>query len=70
LFNEWAIILAMVVLPVPGGPHKIRDGIFPPSMAVRRMLPLSARCSWPTKSSRVCGLSRSANGMALFTMEK
>ena len=31
LLTSLAIILAMVVFPTPGGPHKIIDGIFPPT---------------------------------------
>jgi hypothetical protein len=56
----------MVVLPVPGGPQRIMEGILPFSMAVRRMLPLPARCSCPTSSSRVCGRIRSARGAEEF----
>lgn len=61
-FKVCAIILAMVVLPVPGGPHKIMDGSLPCSMAVRKMLPLPVRCSWPANSSKVVGRNRSASG--------
>src|SRR5690348_6002622 len=59
----------MVVLPVPGGPHRIIEGILPFSMAVRNTLPLPVRCSCPTKSSNVCGRIRSANGAEKFIVQ-
>ncbi len=65
-----AIILAIVVLPVPGGPHKIIEGTLPCSIAVRKMLPLPARCSCPTRSSSVSGRILSANGGNVFHADK
>lgn len=61
-----AMMLAMVVFPVPGGPHKIMDGILPFSIAVRRMLLLPVRCSWPINSSNDEGRIRSARGGSDF----
>src|SRR3954469_23512667 len=63
------MILAIVVLPVPGGPQRIMEGILPCSIAVRRMLPLPVRCSWPTRSSSVRGRIRSASGVAAFIVQ-
>src|SRR5436190_22791799 len=56
------MILAMVVLPTPGGPHKIIDGTTPWSIALRNILPFPVRCSCPVRSLREAGLSRSASG--------
>src|ERR1700704_6664250 len=56
------MMLATVVLPVPGGPHKIIEGTLPCAMAARKILPLPVKCCWPTNSSRDCGRSRSAKG--------
>src|SRR5438045_6540738 len=67
--NVFAIMFAMVVFPVPGGPHRIIDGIFPCSMAVLRILPRPARCSCPTRSSRVRGRIRSARGADEFIVQ-
>src|SRR5436853_580607 len=54
------MILASVVLPVPGGPQKIIEVASSLSMATRRGLPRARRGAWPTYSSRVCGRMRSA----------
>jgi hypothetical protein len=43
-FNVLAMICAIVVFPVPGGPQSIIEGIFPCSIAVRKMLPFPVRC--------------------------
>jgi hypothetical protein len=67
-----AIIFAIVVLPVPGGPQSIIEGILPCSIAVRKMLPLPVRCCCPESSSSVVGLMRSASGMEgllIFTFQ-
>ena len=41
----FAIILAMVVLPTPGGPQRIMDGIPPDSMALRKTPFIPTKCS-------------------------
>ena len=64
-----AMMLAMVVLPVPGAPHKIIEGILPFSIAVLKILPFPARCSCPTRSSSVCGRIRSASGAEEFMVQ-
>src|SRR5574344_432280 len=64
------IMNASVVLPTPGGPHKMKDEILPVSIMFRRIAPLPTRCSCPTYSSKLLGLIRSANGIrlpAIFT---
>ena len=58
LFNESAITLARVVLPVPGGPKKMDENISPFSTHFL-IIPFSpTRCFWPTMSSSVFGLRR------------
>src|SRR5216684_434923 len=57
-----AMICASVVLPVPGGPQKIREPRSSRSIWVRSGLPGPTRCSWPTNSSSVRGRMRSASG--------
>ncbi len=57
-----AMILASVVLPVPGGPQKIIEVGSSCAMASESGLPGPSRCSCPTNSSRVRGLMRSASG--------
>ncbi len=53
---------ASVVLPVPGGPQNIMDGIFPDSKNFF-MGPFSPmRCCCPMRSSRVLGLYFDAKG--------
>ena len=54
---------AMVVLPTPGGPHNIMEGIFPFSTAVLRILPLPVRWFCPINWSIVFGRNRSASGI-------
>src|SRR5213080_158112 len=57
---------ANVVFPVPGGPHKINDGIaVPPSIKRRNTRPSPTSCSWPTNSLSVLGRIRSARGAAV-----
>src|SRR6056300_208067 len=66
-FDEpvWEIILASVVLPLPGGPQsstELIDFVTSPETS-RASGELSASAAfWPTKSLRVLGLSLSANG--------
>ncbi len=55
-------MLAMVVLPVPGGPHSSRDIGWSPSTRRRSGDPGASSCSWPARSSRVSGRIRTANG--------
>ncbi len=60
---------ARVVLPVPGGPHRITEegpaGPPEPSPTSRRSgEPDFSRCCWPTTSSRVRGRIRTARGLA------
>lgn len=59
----------MVVLPTPGGPHKIMLGTLPFSIAVRKMLPLPVRCCYPANSFKEDGRKRSANGADVFTVQ-
>jgi hypothetical protein len=61
-FKLLAYILAKVVLPHPGGPHKIKENRMPCSIAFRRGLFLPTKCSWPTNSSKFLGLIFEANG--------
>ena len=60
-----AMIFAIVVFPVPGGPHRIKESILPPSIIRRRTAPSPTRCSCPTKPSKSLGLKRSAKGRAI-----
>ena len=53
---------ASVVLPVPGGPHKMSDGSARSAAVRSRMRPGPTRCAWPTNSSRSRGRMRSASG--------
>src|SRR5215475_7100472 len=59
---ERARICARVVLPLPGGPHKMSDRSSPAAVSSRSSLPGPSSCSWPTNSSKVCGRMRSASG--------
>ena len=49
------MILAKVVLPTPGGPHKIKEEICPASIIRRKIAPFPTRCSCPMYSSKFCG---------------
>ena len=53
---------AMLVFPVPGGPHRIIEA----SLPAATILPIApsgpVRCSWPTTSSSDFGRNRSASG--------
>ena len=53
---------AIVVLPLPGGPHRMIDGSAPAASIRLSILSGPSRCSWPTTSSRLRGRIRSANG--------
>jgi hypothetical protein len=64
VFVLCATTLAIVVLPEPGGPHRMIDGILSLSMASRSGLPLASNDDCPTISSRVRGRMRSARGAA------
>ena len=57
-----AISLAIVVLPVPGGPQRIAELNRSASISARRGRPGPSRRSWPTTSSRDCGRMRAASG--------
>ena len=65
-----AMISARVVLPVPGGPHKIREGTRSFSINSRRILPGPIRSFCPTNSDKFCGLTRSASGVFSFSFVK
>ena len=53
---------ATVVLPEPGGPHRMRLGSRP-LFSMRVSVPSGpTSCSWPTTSDSFCGRSRSASG--------
>jgi hypothetical protein len=60
--NCVAIIRASVVLPTPGGPHRIIECGWPDAKARRSGLPGPSRCCWPITSSGVCGRNCSASG--------
>src|SRR3989338_254859 len=53
---------ASVVLPEPGGPHRMNEKSSFLSIATRSGFPLPVRWSWPTNSSSVFGLIFDANG--------
>ena len=57
-----AMMRASVVLPVPGGPHRMIDCSRSRSIASRSGLPGASSSSWPTNSSNVRGRMRSASG--------
>lgn len=59
-----AITLAMVVLPVPVPPQRIKLGTLSANIKPRST-PLGPTISWPHTSSRVRGLMRSASGATL-----
>jgi hypothetical protein len=60
------ISLARVVFPVPGGPQKIIERIFPPS-TIRLTTPdFPIRWSCPTNSAKFLGRILSARGAANF----
>ena len=53
--NASAISRASVVLPTPGGPHRIIECGLPDANATASGLPGASRCRWPTTSSMVAG---------------
>jgi len=55
-----------VVLPVPGGPHKIKEESASLSIINRIGFPFPKRCSCPKKELRFTGLILSANGIFIF----
>ena len=57
-----AISRASVVLPVPGGPHRIIECRARAAMASYSGLPGASSCRWPTYSSSTRGRMRSASG--------
>ena len=61
--NESAIKRAMVVLPTPGGPHKMQLCGWPDSNATLSAMPSPNKCRWPMTSPSVRGRRRSARGM-------
>ena len=62
-------IEAIVVLPVPGGPHSSSDSERPSSISWRSGEPGSRSCGCPTSSSRVRGRIRTASGAAAWAAE-
>src|SRR5215203_6680026 len=58
---------AIVVFPVPGGPHRISDIGASPSTSRRSGVPGPSRCRWPTTSSSVRGRIRTASGAVAAT---
>ena len=58
----WLRIEAMVVLPVPGGPHSSSDIDWSPSISWRSGEPAARSCCCPTSSSSVRGRIRTASG--------
>ena len=59
---------AIVVLPVPGGPHSSSVSGWSPSMTCRNGDPAASRCSWPTSSSSVRGRIRTASGADAWSL--
>src|SRR4051795_10012736 len=60
-----AMIRASVVLPEPGGPQKIIDGMRSVSIALRRKRPCASSSPRPTTSSSDFGRTRSGRGASL-----
>ena len=61
-FDVEVIRFASVVLPVPGGPHKINDGILPASILFLSGLSLSVKWACPTMPSKLVGRILAAKG--------
>src|SRR5690606_39508580 len=53
---------AMVLLPLPAGPHRMTDGGLGPLTSCRRGAPGASRCSCPTSSASSVGRSRTGSG--------
>ncbi|CDE85372.1 unknown [Coraliomargarita sp. CAG:312] len=66
----FAMILASVVLPTPGGPQKTIDEILSPSIILYRTLPLPSKCVCPTNSDKSRGRSLAARGCDCAPSEK
>ena len=60
--TSFATRFASVVLPVPGGPHRIIDDRRPDSTMDRNAAPSARRWLWPMTSSRVRGRIRCGSG--------
>ena len=61
------MIRARVVLPTPGGPHKMNEETFPESIMRRKIQSFPTKWDCPMYSSIVFGLSRSASGAYIFS---
>src|SRR3970040_605667 len=61
---DLARINASVVLPLPGGPHKIKECSRPAPVMPVKSFPGPSKCSWPMDSSRGLGPIRSPGGGA------
>ena len=61
--TEEAYILAKVVLPTPGGPHKISENGASDLIIRLRIAPSPLKCSCPTNSVKFLGLNRKAKFM-------
>jgi hypothetical protein len=59
---------AMVVLPVPGGPHSSSVSGWSASMTCLSGEPAASRCSCPTSSSSVRGRIRTASGAEAWSL--
>ena len=68
--NASAISRASVVLPTPGGPHRIIECGLPDANATASGFPGASRCRWPITSSMVFGRRRSASGAAGLAVAK
>ena len=64
----WLTIAAIVVLPVPGGPHSSSDIDWSPSISRRSGEPAARSCCWPTSSSIVRGRMRTASGAEAWVL--
>src|SRR4051794_17395425 len=58
-----AITSASVVLPLPGGPHRMSEGTWSASIARRSRRPGPMSDSWPTNSPSERGRIRAARGV-------
>ena len=67
LFVLFAIILARVVFPEPGGPQKMIEWRRSLSIILWRTFPSPTRCFCPTNPSRPAGLILSARGIPAVT---
>ena len=65
-----AMIWASVVLPTPGGPHRMNEEICSDSIIRRKMQSLPTRCFCPIYSSRFFGRSLSASGSNVISLMK